>query len=302
MDTTYKYSTNLPGDNERQKAILAIKFLLFSASVIPAIVGGSIAWYYLTFNWIDFIMVVAGLFIGQAGGDYLYYYFTHFHTDSRDSHTKIFAGWKPLFTGTLIKPKETLFFGIFCLVVDLGIGVYFFTKLGWMILLLAGAGGLIAVFFTPLMLRGLKEPVIFLTFGPLCVIGAVYVMTGEFKVAALVASLPIGFLVTVVAYLKGAKFQVMKENGNEIIMNLERNVIYQLIILAYLTLGLNVALGHMPLYSIAGIVSLPISLSVVRVIKSGNSEVKDYLWAVVKAILALIITGLLIALGYVLQY
>jgi 1,4-dihydroxy-2-naphthoate octaprenyltransferase len=152
------------------------------------------------------------------------------------------------------------------------------------------------------MLRGLKEPVIFLTFGPLCVIGAVYVMTGEFKVAALVASLPIGFLVTVVAYLKGAKFQVMKENGNEIIMNLERNVIYQLIILAYLTLGLNVALGHMPLYSIAGIVSLPISLSVVRVIKSGNSEVKDYLWAVVKAILALIITGLLIALGYVLQY
>ena len=301
MDTTYNYSQHLPGDTEKQKAILVIKFLLFSASVIPAIVSGAIAYHFMKFDLPVFFMVLIALFIGQAGGDYLYYYFTHFHTDTRDSHTKIFAGWKPLFVGTLIKPEHTLIAGIVCLAIDVAIGVYFYLMLGWPILVLAAAGGLIAVFFTPLMLKGFKEPVIFLTFGPLCIISGVYVMTAEFLVSALIASLPVGFLVTVVAYLKGAKFQVTGEKGDEIVMNLERNVIYQLIFLAYFTLLLNVVLQYMPLYTIAGIVSLPVSLSVVKVIRNKSAAVKDYLWAVVKAIAALIISGILISAGYVLQ-
>lgn len=96
-----------------------------------------------------------GLCIGQAGADYLYYYFTHFHTDPRDAHTKIFAGWRPLLMGVCIKPEHTVYAGAACLAADLGIGVYFLTQLGGMIAWLA------AVFFTPLRLKGLKEPVIF---------------------------------------------------------------------------------------------------------------------------------------------
>lgn len=61
------------------------------------------------------------------------------------------------------------------------------------------AGGLVAVFFTPLMLRDLREPVIYVAFGPLYVMGVVYLLTGTVSATAFVASLPIGFFVAGVA-------------------------------------------------------------------------------------------------------
>ena len=81
-------------------------------------------------------------------------------TDARDAHTRIFAGWRPLFTGTLFAPERTVWAGAVCLLVDLVIAIYFIELRGPAILWLALAGGLIAVFSTPLMLRGLKEPVV----------------------------------------------------------------------------------------------------------------------------------------------
>jgi len=155
-------SSSPPPAPDRGRAIRAIKILLFSASIIPSIVGGAIAEAAGSFAWTPFLLAAAGLFIGQAGGDYLYYYLTHFHTDARDAHTKIFAGWRPLFAGALFAPERTVWAGVACLLIDLAIAVYFFQVRGAAILWFALAGGLIAVFFTPLMLRGLKEPVIYL--------------------------------------------------------------------------------------------------------------------------------------------
>jgi len=83
---------NTHTQSEQSRYIRKIKYLLFSSSIIPAIIGGGLAYNSDSFLVLPFILVTLGLFIGQAGGDYLYYYFTHFHTDPRDSHTKIFAG------------------------------------------------------------------------------------------------------------------------------------------------------------------------------------------------------------------
>ena len=301
MDTTFDYSQHLPGDDDRRKAILSIKFMLFSASIIPAITAGAIAFSLNSFNWLPFILLMIALFLGQAGGDYLYYYFTHFHTDSRDAHTKIFAGWKPLFVGSVLKPRHSLPAGIMCLVIDALIGLYFYRLLGPAVFMLAAAGGLIAVFFTPLMLKGFKEPVVFITFGPLCVVSGVYVLTGEFLMSAFIASLPIGFLVTIVAYLKGAKFEVVREGESDVIMNLKRTIIYLLTILAYGSLVVTALLKHMPVWTLLGLVTIPVSLSVISVIKDDKSNVSDYLWGVVKAISALMICGMVISIGYIIS-
>lgn len=299
MDTTYNYSQHLPGDQERKNAILAIKFMLFSASIVPAFIAGAVAYQQGSFIWLPFFFLGAALFLGQSGGDYLYYYFTHFHTDSRDSHTKIFAGWKPLFVGSILKPQHSLTAGIICLLADALIGIYFYKMLGPTILFLAATGGIIAIFFTPLMLKGYKEPVIFVTFGPMCVVSGVYVLTGEFSLEAFFASLPIGFLVTIVAYLKGAKFEVIKKGGSEFVMNLRSNLIYLLTSLAYGILLILALSKQMPFWTILGVIAIPISLSVIRVIRNDKSDISDYLWGVVKAILALIVAGVFISIGYI---
>ncbi len=182
--------------------------------------------------------------------------------------------------------------------IDLAIGYYFFTLYGYTVLLLALAGGLVAIFFTPLMLRGLKEPVVFVTFGPLSMLGMYFVMTGELSYLPLLVSLPVASLVTIVAYLKGAKFDVKQEGDTQVVVNLNRKVIIYLTVLAYLSLIALVATGIMPVWTLAGLLTLPFALSVLQVIRKQSSKMQDYLWAVVRSIFALLFTGILIGIGY----
>jgi len=292
---------NTDGQNplsERTRAILVIKYLLFSASIVPALVAGGLAYQNDHFSTAWFLLAGLGLLIGQAGADYLYYFFTHFHTDQRDAHTKIFAGWRPLFTGEIIKPEHTVFAGIACLAIDLIIGVYFYLQLGTAILFFAAIGGLVAVFFTPLMLRGLKEPIVFITFGPLCVISIYYVLTQSITPAAWIVSLPVGFLVTLTAYFKGTRYKLAQENGEEIILNLNRNIVAGLLILAYSTLLIAGITGWLNRWALLGLLTIPLAI-VLYYRTATQNKIVDYLWATVYSLAILISTGLLMVAGFI---
>jgi 1,4-dihydroxy-2-naphthoate octaprenyltransferase len=285
-------------ETRRSKAILAIKLLLFSASVIPSLLAGAIAFGNGHFVMWWFVLLVFAMFVGQAAGDYLYYYFTNFHNDARDSHTKIFAGWKPLFTGSLISDKGTLWAGLFCLLIDLFIGIYFFLQFGFIILLMAVAGAMIAIFFTPLMLRGYKEPLIFVTFGPLILTSVFFVLAQKFSWEPLLASLPVAFFVTVVAYLKGARFIVKQDSDGQKVLNIKTQVIQILYMLGYMSLLGLAAFKLIPVWSLLGLASLPMAWGVLKATRGSSSEVSVYLWAVVRSIYVLIVTGLLMAASY----
>lgn len=286
---------------EREQAIRVIKVLLFSASVIPAMVTGAIAFQQGYFDMVSFVLISLGLFIGQAGGDYLYYYGTNFHTDQRDAHTKIFAGWRPFFADNLFKDKKTLLAGALCLALDAAIGAYFIYKVGYEILLFALLGGLVAIFFTPLMLRGYKEVVIFITFGPLSMMGAYYALNPSFNLVPLVTSIPIACFVTVVAYLKGARYEIRKEAGNMFVVKLSSAVIKSLLIAGYVSLIAGVAFQVLPLPTLLGLLSAPFAISVVRAVESNRSEVHEYLWATVRSIAVLISFGILTSIGFLLS-
>jgi hypothetical protein len=281
---------------ERSRPIRLIKILLFSASIMPAIVAGAIAYNdgFENFPW--WILAGLGLLIGQAGADYLYYHFTHFHTDSRDAHTKIFAGWRPLFIGGLLKNEHSVYAGFLCLFAALIIGIYFFFRLGPEVLWFVLAGGLVSIFFTPLMLRGLKEPVVFITFGPLCMSGVDFVLTQKFRLAPIISSLPVGFLVTVVAYLKGARYKIVEENGSEVILNLKPRLVGLLLVLAYLALADASISGFIPWWALVGLLTIPFSALLYRRLYIQKS-IADYLWATVYSLLVFIITCALMALG-----
>ena len=275
-----------------------IKYLLFSAAIIPAVVAGALAWRSGSFAWLPFGLALLALLIGQSGADYLYYYLTHYHSDPRDAHTKIFAGWRPLFIGTLLKPQHSLPAGILLLALDALIGVYFYLQLGAVVIYLALAGGAVAVFFTPLMLRGLKEPVIFFTFGPLCMVSVYYVLTRTVSLEPVSASLPVGMLVTVVAYLKGTRYRIKEEEGGRIELKLNNTTITWLLALAYGSLLAGAALGLMPPWALLGLLTAPLAVQMAWKLSS-KTRISDYLWATVKSLLLLILTGLLLAVGYI---
>jgi 1,4-dihydroxy-2-naphthoate octaprenyltransferase len=282
---------------DRERAIRVIKVFLFSASIVAAVVGGATAAREPAARGLDFLLAAFGLFIGQAGGDYLYYYFTRFHTDPRDAHTKIFAGWRPLFVDRLIAPERSLRAGVVCLAIGAAVGLHFTLKLGYAVVPLALAGGAVAVFFTPLMLKGLKELVIFVTFGPLSVAGVHYVLAGRFAVAPVAASLPVGFFVTVVAYLKGAHFRVGSGRQGERVLDVRASHIAVLYALGYGCLAAAVIGGLLAPWTLLALLSAPFAADVVRRVAAGSSAVADYLWAVVESLVVLIAGGGLVAVG-----
>jgi 1,4-dihydroxy-2-naphthoate octaprenyltransferase len=285
--------------NYRNKAIRFIKVLLFTASIIPALILGAMAKYHNNFNTTDFILLAIGLFLGQAGGDYFYYYFTNYHTDARDSHTKIFAGWKPFFTGSLIKNGHgVIIAAILCLLIDLLIAIFFTIKLGYIVLIFGFGGALLAVSFTQFMLRGYKEIFIFITFGPVIFVCGNYALSQTFTIESLLVSLPIGLLTTVVAYLKGAKYEVKEENGNQKIINLKSNPIILLFGAAYFSLIIFALTGLLPIWTLTGLISLPLTFIVIKKINQKSSGMEEYLWAVVMAILAMVITGLSMSISF----
>jgi 1,4-dihydroxy-2-naphthoate octaprenyltransferase len=246
-----------------------------------------------------FLVLVAALLLGQAGGDYLYYYFTDGHKDPRDAHTKIFAGWQPFFAGPL-GLGGTLWAGVACLGIDLVIGILIAHHMGPAVLLFALAGGLIAVSFTPLMLRGFKEPVIFVAFGPLPVAAMVYVLTGRMDLEPVMAALPIAFLVTLVAHLKGARYRLVDSGGAEIVVKLGYSLVAALAVAAYASLVLGVGLRLMPVWTLLALAAAPLSFGVVRAVHGRPNNIADYLWATVRSIAALVATGALICIGYLL--
>jgi 1,4-dihydroxy-2-naphthoate octaprenyltransferase len=281
-------------------AIRVIKYALFSASIVPAFVGAALAWHISPgeFKLFHAILAGLGLFLGQSAGDYFYFYGTNFHANAKDAHTKIFAGWKPLFTDSFLGERGTLWAGVVCLALDLAIAVYFTLQLGAGVLALAGLGALVAIFFTPLMLKGYKEPVIFVTFGPLVMTGLFYVLTGQFSWIPVLVSLPIGFFITVVAYLKGARYEVAESEGKTLVLKLSKKAIFWLTALGYLSLAGLLLGGLLPAWGALAFLALPVSYSVMRVVDQSKSEINAYLWAVVRAILALLIVGAVMTIVY----
>lgn len=284
----------------RSKAVLTIKFLLFTASIIPSILSGAMFVSSGTMRWLDYGLMFFGIFIAQLGGDYLYYYFTHFHTDPRDSHTKLFAGWMPFFADSWLAGKKTLLAGLFCLLVDACIGLYFVLNIGWGLALFIFAGGAIALLFTPLMLIGLKEITVFLAFGPLAMTGMAFVMTGRIVPETIAASIPVGLWVAIVAHLKSAKIKSLDKKTGTVILSTSNIIVLCMAVLSYLALVAGVVFKYLPIWDLLGLLSIPLTINVVSKLFGKKSTITGYLNTVIISIFALVVGGLSMAVAYLL--
>ncbi|MFO7864999.1 MAG: hypothetical protein R6U85_13455 [Salinivirgaceae bacterium] len=284
---------------KRSRYILQIKFLLFAASLVPALVTGVLVYPGNIFT-IDWLLIITGLFLAQAGGDYLYYYFTNNHTDTDDSHTKIFAGWRPFFAERFKRKKTPFVVGLLILHANVFIIGYFSAVIGWKITVFALIGGFIAFFFTFLMRMGLKEVIVFLTFGPLSMAGAYLALTKELALLPVLVSIPLGLLITVVAYLKGAKIKVSSDGEN--IVSLKLWLIKGMLIGAFASLAILIAAQLLPIHSILAFAGVIPATVLYKKIKNNTTAVPVYLSATIQSILTMIIVGLGIMAGWILQF
>jgi len=133
----------------------------------------------------------------------------------------------------------------------------------------------------------------------MCVLGMVYALTGTVGWEAAVASIPVGFFVTVVAYLKSARFDVVEGDADQVVLKLSRTAIIGLLVAGYVSLVAGALAGSMPLATLVGLLSLPLAFGVVGVVRGQSSQVSKYLWATVRSIVVSVIIGIGIAAGFI---
>lgn len=278
---------------KRSTTELVIKCLLFTATVIPSILAGSIFSSMGIMRWPEFLLMFAGMFIAQLAGNYLFYYFAN-----SKSNQKTYPGWKPFFADGWLTGKGLLFAGLVCLAIDAAIGLYFVINTGWQVALFAFAGGALIALLTPLSFTGLREISAFLGFGPLAMSGMTLVMSGKMFVPEVVAaSIPVGLWVAIIAHFKSAKIKEIDTNKGTISLTTSRAIVVVMAVFSYIALISGVILRFLPAYCLLSLISIVPMFFSIRAMFS-NSTASNYVKAVTMSIVALVIGGLMMSVTF----
>ncbi|PLX15228.1 MAG: hypothetical protein C0599_17120 [Salinivirgaceae bacterium] len=162
-------------------------------SLIPAILGGVIAWKDGIFDWTIFTLTTIAIVLAHSAADFIDDYFD-FKNGNLGNKEKQFHD-SPLISGE-ITPKQVIWATLICLVPALGIGIYLFYLIGLPVLIMSAIGTFIVFFYTSppfrLNYRGVGESALFLAFGPLIVFGVYYVITQQFSWEPIILGVPLG--------------------------------------------------------------------------------------------------------------
>ncbi|MGC1183969.1 MAG: LLM class flavin-dependent oxidoreductase [Candidatus Dormiibacterota bacterium] len=235
-----------------------------TASIVPVSAAAALAAERPGFSWTLFALVLVGAVMLQVG--------TNVINEIYDVRKGIDAITSPrasqaLLTGRVREREAFLLAGTALLAATL-IGVVLILTRGWP-LLVFGAIGLIGGWgYTapPLQYkyRAAGLPLVFVLMGPLMVLGAYFTISGHLAVAAWAVSLPIGLLVT--AILHGNEWRDIGEDARAGISTLSiragrqvaHHLYVSLLVGAFVTLALAVAVGLLPRLSLLALLSLPL--------------------------------------------
>ena len=183
------------------------RFQFIPLIILPALAGTALAFsnhHNIDFAFLGLVAVgVALLHLGANAVDDCYDYENGVDQIANSIFPKDFGGWKPIPRG-FISLRDGKIVSLILFALSLSIGAYFWLVVGPWAFVLGLFGFLLALFYCapPLKLDyrgiGLGELAIFLSFGPIPVLGAYYVQAGSLNLSALLVSIPIGIMTVVV--------------------------------------------------------------------------------------------------------
>jgi 1,4-dihydroxy-2-naphthoate octaprenyltransferase len=247
----------------------------FTASTVPVAAGGALAALDGRLDWPLFVAALIAAVLLHVG--------TNVTNEIYDVRKGIDSITSPRASHALLKGRlsehEAFALAAAAFAGSAGIGLWLVAARGWPVALLGVLGLVGGLGYTapPLEYKfhALGPPLVFLLMGPLMVVGSYYVSSGTFTWAALVASLPVGLLVT--AILHGNEWRDVSEDARAGISTVSiragrhfaHELYLALVIGAYLALALAVAVGALPPLSLLAMLSLPLLVRAVRASELG---------------------------------
>jgi len=275
-------------------------------SFLPAVLGGFIAWSHGAMDWTAFALAVLGVVMAHSAADFFDDYYD-FKTGNLGNKDQQFHD-SPLISGE-VTVGQVLFAALLCMIVALGCGVYLFIKEPEAVLWLTLGGAFIVFFYTapPIRLnyRGLGELMLFFAFGPMIVLGVYWVITGHFSWEPLIAAIAPGIFTMNVGIVsnifdhdddvENGKYTMPVRFGRPAAVR----ILTAVTLLAYLSIGLGVLLGHLPFWALLVFLTLPLAYTTVRE-SFHYTDLSRYTKAMTQAIATTSLTGILLIAAYAL--
>ena len=187
--------------------IMRLPFL--TATIVPILLGSAVAksaGFPISWGWLG-ITILGGCLL-HIGTNTSNDYFDHISgTDEANYNYMVpFSGGSRSIQMGIISAKGMLMVSLLSFSLSAIVGIPLIIKAGNLVLWLGIIGAVSGFFYTapPFRFasrRGLGELLIGINFGPLMVVGSALVQTGQILPDALLAGIPIGFLVAAIVYV-----------------------------------------------------------------------------------------------------
>ncbi len=183
------------------KRLRALRAFSLPVSVLPVLVATAAVRPPAQWDWPILFASMLGVALLHCAGNLLNDYFDFRSGVDRKVEGDEGRPGRLLVRGQL-RAKDILAEAVVCLLAVLPIGLYLLWRCGPGLLWFAGAAlvGLYCYTGPPLKLkyRALGEPLIFLVFGPILMLGAGYAQTAKLEWMALLLSIPVGLATTAI--------------------------------------------------------------------------------------------------------
>ncbi len=290
----------------------AVRFHYVPPSFLPAILCSLIAW--AEFGAIDataFFLVVVGVTVNHFGLNMIDDAFDYLHfvdltnPDNRNPYT----GGSRVITQGLLSVRQVILGAVVCFALAAAIGVYLAFAKGWPVLAIGIFGLLCSIFYTvpPVKFgyRGFGELGLLVNFGPVIGLGAYYVQAGRFSLEPLVVSLVLGCMMWSMIVIneipdyeddrRGKKMNLVARLGKE------KGIVLYIagLALAYGILIGSALSGIAPTAVLIGLVSLPLAIKSIRVLRANYHDGMKMVPANLAMIKVHLYTGLGMIAGYI---
>lgn len=179
----------------------ALRAFSFPASVLPVVVATAAVRPVSQWDWPVLAVAAFGVMLLHAAGNLFNDYFDFRSGVDRKLADDTGRPGRQLIRGEL-RPRDVFIEAAFCFVLALAAAAWLLWRCGPGVAWFCGAAalGLYAYTGPPFHLkyRALGEPLIFVVFGPLLMLGAAYTQTGRLELTAGLLSIPIGLLTTAI--------------------------------------------------------------------------------------------------------
>ena len=288
--------------------LMQIRAPFLLVTLISVLVGVSVAVYQsYHINALYLGLALVGALLSHIAVNVLNEYFDYKSGVDFKTIKTPFSGGSGVLPAGLLNPRNVYVVGIACIAGIIAIGGYFIYAQGPLIIPIGVVGILTVYFYTTYIT---KSPLICaiapgLGFGPLMVMGTYFALTGTYSLAAGLASLVPGFLVSNLLLLN--QFPDVEADASvsrrhyPITVGLEKSsLIYTAFVLAaYLALIISVEVDKLPDLALLGLVTLPLGLLVVMGVRKYHDQIERLIPVMARNVMLTLFFPMLMAIGII---